>query len=598
MYTSFYGLSEKPFGITPDPVFLYQTRSHREALSSMFYGIREKKGIISITGEVGTGKTTLIYSLLQRLDQKINTAFIYHTNVTFDQLLKKILTELKIDFAEADKIYLLQRLNDYLIEKHESDEITAVIIDEAQNLPDNVLEELRMLSNLETSHSKLLQLVLVGQPELEVKLNTENLRQLKQRISIRQQLMPLTFKESKEYILHRLQVAGGALNIFSNSALDKICTYANGIPRTINVVCDNTLLIGYSKSAKKINDDIINEVISDMEYIIPPGSESGNNFEPLKQLCVPQSGPTYYRAVILLCFLLIVLLSIAVTTLYLRQNDFLEKQVATSDITDTSSSDLISKPVYPEKKDPPVLSILNSKTGPYSVQASQNSNTVSIDKSSTVYDNTTQNISIGLRFDGGAVDNKTAVDMSANVSDQSNNHIRSASKNTAQGNLSEGAFLAYREPTHVLDTVIAQRGTTLFDLARQYYHSEDITYAYMIKKANPEIENIHQIKLNQHIIIPEINFETPLIKTVDNGYHIELGAFQSVDKVRKYFHEPLLYDKEIRIIPVKVSSTDIWYRVVLEKFETKEAGLSTILLLKEKGLLPCFNNSDTAEISS
>ena len=208
MYTNYYNLNEKPFNLTPDPKFLYLTNGHREALASMSYGVKERKGIISITGEVGTGKTTLIYTLLNSLDKNVNTVYIYHTNITFEQILKKILSELNIYSDQTDKTSLLQCFNNYLIEKLANDEIVAIIIDESQNLSDDVLEELRMLTNLETSKSKLLQLILVGQPELENKLNSDNLRQLKQRISIRSQIVPLTFHQSEEYIKHRLNLAG------------------------------------------------------------------------------------------------------------------------------------------------------------------------------------------------------------------------------------------------------------------------------------------------------------------------------------------------------------------------------------------------------
>ena len=267
MYTNHYNLNEKPFNLTPDPNFLYLTHGHREALASMTYGVKERKGIISITGEVGTGKTTLIYTLLNSLDKNVNTVYIYHTNITFEQILNKILIELNIVSFQTDKTSLLQCFNDYLIEKLAKDQITAIIIDEAQNLEADVLEELRMLTNLETGKSKLLQLILVGQPELENKLNSDNLRQLKQRISIRGRIVPLTFHQSEEYIKHRLNLAGCKSNIFNKKAISRICEHSKGIPRNINIICDNALLLGYAKSNKKINIDIINEVINDIDDI-------------------------------------------------------------------------------------------------------------------------------------------------------------------------------------------------------------------------------------------------------------------------------------------------------------------------------------------
>ena len=191
MYNDFYGFSEEPFNVTPDPRFLYLTPSHREALASMIYGIKERKGFISIMGEVGTGKTTLVHTLLMKLDENVKAVFIFHTHVSFEELLKAVLTELDIPVLDQGKAGLLHALNENLIRRLSQNENVALIIDEAQNLGKEVLEELRQLSNLETPRSKLLQIVLVGQPELEAKLNSPELRQLKELIGIRRRIEPL-----------------------------------------------------------------------------------------------------------------------------------------------------------------------------------------------------------------------------------------------------------------------------------------------------------------------------------------------------------------------------------------------------------------------
>jgi type II secretory pathway predicted ATPase ExeA len=314
MYTSFYELSAKPFNVTPDPRFLYLTRSHRESLASMIYGIKERKGFILITGEVGTGKTTLIYSLLTHLNEKVNAVFIFHTSITFEQLLKNILLELGLPVSEEGKTYLLRTFHQYLIQSLSRDEKLAVIIDEAQNLPRDVLEELRMLSNLETPQSKLLQIVLVGQPELEVKLNSEDLRQLKQRIGIMRQIRPLSVGESQEYIDHRLRMVGSnSSKIFTDGAISLICNYAKGIPRTINTLCDNALLIGYGLSKKRVDGNIIHEVIRDMEGSVldkPALVEpvAANLFQPpvLKSSMFYKKASRF--AILLLCVLLFFIL--------------------------------------------------------------------------------------------------------------------------------------------------------------------------------------------------------------------------------------------------------------------------------------------------
>ena len=261
MYTRFYGFSEKPFSVTPDPRFLFMTEAHEEALASLFYGINEKKGFIALTGEVGTGKTTVLNRLIDSLPDRVKNAFIYHTSTTFDQFLKNILLELGVPVGNEERYMLVHRLNAYLLDRLTRDEIVTLLIDEAQNLPVETLEDLRMLSNLETRREKLLQIVLVGQPELDNKIDSAELRQLRQRIVIRRRIGPLGRAESGEYIEHRLRIAGGSAKVFSEEAVSLICSRAGGIPRSINVICDNALTIGYGAGSKKIGEDVIREVV-------------------------------------------------------------------------------------------------------------------------------------------------------------------------------------------------------------------------------------------------------------------------------------------------------------------------------------------------
>ena len=263
MYNEFYGFSEKPFELTPNPRFLYLTRSHREALASMTHGIKNRKGFISMTGEVGTGKTMLIHSLLDRLDQKVKTVLIFHTTITFSDLLKTIVQELDLPAVKENRMDLLHQLLQYLVLMGKRGETLLVIIDEAQNLPQKVMEELQIFCDKE---SEVVQIVFVGQPELEDKLNSERLKQLRQTIQITRQIRGLSEEESKGYIDHRLRLVGSrSSQIFSPKALSLICSYAQGIPRVINTLCDNALLKGSSSFKKKIDVDIIHEVIKNME---------------------------------------------------------------------------------------------------------------------------------------------------------------------------------------------------------------------------------------------------------------------------------------------------------------------------------------------
>jgi general secretion pathway protein A len=263
MYNEFYGFSEYPFDLIPNPRFLYLTRSHRDALSSMTQGIKNRNGFVSVTGDVGTGKTILVHSLLDNLGEKVKTVLIFHTTLTFNELLKTILSELHLSTEKEDTADLLRQLTQYVHQIGSRNEMLAIIIDEAQDLPPNVMKDLQMLAPL---RSKGMKVVFVGQPGFEIKLNSEDLKPLKQSIETRRQIRPLAEEESKKYIDHRLRLVGSSSSqIFSPEAISLICNYSRGIPRVINTLCDNALLTGYRSTQKKIDIDIIRGVIKNME---------------------------------------------------------------------------------------------------------------------------------------------------------------------------------------------------------------------------------------------------------------------------------------------------------------------------------------------
>ncbi len=273
MYTQFYGFSEEPFNDTPDPKFLFLAESHQTALDSLLFGINQGRGFISVSGEAGTGKTILIYQLLNRFEKQVKTVFIYLPQITFEDLLKKILLELNLQVSEQNKASLLLQFSDYLIQSSDHNERIVIFIDEAQNLRSEVLEQLQTLANLETSRSNVLQLVLVGQPELEIKLNGRRVRQLNQKIKIRCQIKPLTEEESCKYIDHRLRLVGSSgPEVFTPEALSLICRNAAGIPRSINLICDNALRIGFQLSDKKVDVSTVRMVFQEMYIQERPAS--------------------------------------------------------------------------------------------------------------------------------------------------------------------------------------------------------------------------------------------------------------------------------------------------------------------------------------
>lgn len=259
MYEPFFGLREKPFNLTPDPAFLFLSKKHQEALSHLTYGIKERKGFIEITGEIGAGKSTLCRALLSRLGENIKTAYLLNSNITSDmQLLCTIIDDLGIKPVGKNKMSLLKAMNKFLLEQTLEGNNVVLIIDEAQNLKPKVLEQIRMLSNLETDKEKLLQIILVGQPELKEILRSPGLAQLNQRITVRYHVSPLLREETEDYVKHRLNVAGANGSIsFTDAAFDGIHCFSGGVPRLINVICDKTLLLAFVEETRQISADMV-----------------------------------------------------------------------------------------------------------------------------------------------------------------------------------------------------------------------------------------------------------------------------------------------------------------------------------------------------
>jgi general secretion pathway protein A len=266
MYETHFGLTVKPFAVTPDPRFLYQGRSHREALAALVYGVRERRGFIRLVGEVGTGKTTLLRALLEGLDVSIRTALITHTTIDREELLRLILNDLEMPITGLTRVEMLQALHDLVLTEHQFHRSPPLlIVDEAQNLADEVLEEIRLLTNLEIGESKLLQVILSGQPELERKLEKPALRQLGQRVAVRARLEPLSQHETAAYVRHRLHVAGARdVNLFDDAALSTIWSRTAGIPRLINILCEQALVYAFGANRRRVDQALLEEAVRDL----------------------------------------------------------------------------------------------------------------------------------------------------------------------------------------------------------------------------------------------------------------------------------------------------------------------------------------------
>lgn len=281
MYQKFFGLRESPFNVNPDPRYLYLTRQIQESLAGLTYGIQNRKGFILLTGEVGTGKTTLLNRLLDWLrGQRVATAYIFNSRLDVNQLFDFIMAEFEIPCESREKSLVLMRLNQWLLERYRAGETAVLIVDEAQNLSNEVLEEIRLLTNLETSTEKLLQIVLTGQPELEEKLKLPQLRQLRQRITLRCRTAPLSLEETFGYIAERLRIAGAnGEPIFSKESIQAVHHYSHGIPRVVNLLCEHSLINAYVDSLRPVPSHMVEEVAREfqLDEIAPVAGGGGFN---------------------------------------------------------------------------------------------------------------------------------------------------------------------------------------------------------------------------------------------------------------------------------------------------------------------------------
>src|SRR5690242_6502987 len=271
MYNAFFGFTESPFNLSPDPAFFFRSEQHEEALANLVYGVQARKGFIVLAGEVGTGKTTMLECLRDYLEsQYIEFAFLFNSRVNVDQFFEMIAYDLDLPCTRTSKTEVLFALNTLLVEQAQDGKTVVLIVDEAQNLEWEVLEEIRLLGNLENRNGKLLQIILAGQPELDRKLDAPNLRQLKQRVVLRCNLQPFTLRDAVEYMVSRLEKAGMPdQEVFSEELMAEIHLRAQGIPRVINALCDNLLLTAFAMESKLCSTEMLDEVCKDMRLDWP-----------------------------------------------------------------------------------------------------------------------------------------------------------------------------------------------------------------------------------------------------------------------------------------------------------------------------------------
>lgn len=532
MYNEYYGFSKNPFDVAPDPEFLYFTSSHRNALDAMMKGIETRQGFISIIGEVGTGKTTLIHTLLKSLDKSVKTAFIYNTFITFEELLESILHEIYLDVTGKDKKTLLSQLVEYLSNLGD-DETVAVIIDEAQHLAMETLQELGKLPDLGPLASGRLQIVFVGQLEFEDILDTPSLKSLKTNVVIKREIKPLTVEESRDYIEHRLKLVGSSTSdIFTSQAVSAITTYAKGIPRLINIVCDNALLSGFSVSKKKIDAKIVHDVIKNLE---------GPSHRQLKSSSIfglPKRSHQIQRERILTSWQIavIILLMLSVGGIVFAAYGFLQHRPF-----DRQSIASIWTSLFHTER--PLVSASQTAT------------------------------------------KKTSKDGEKPPPMETRTRPFQSSQPTLPKAVTEKPI---SEIVRAIDDVIVKKGQSITLLAEKHYGMSNMTLADLILDSNPEITDANLIAVNQRIRIPKISEGCLIVSSSKQTYKINVGTFSSPNFAKLYRDEPSLREKKVEVIAKKATRKDTWYRIVVGEYNSTSEVLKEISVLKEKNLLPLF----------
>ena len=517
MYEQHFGFRESPFSITPDPRFFYANSVYLEAYANLRYGIEAKKGFIAVTGEVGTGKTTLLRKLMLSLDKTIQTVLVFNTDVTFNELLRVISRELGLPTAGKDRLSMIEALNDYLIEQLEHGRTVCMLIDEVQNLSDESLEGLRLLSNLETDRQKLLQIVLMGQPELQAKLDQSHLRQLKQRIAIRSELARLRDDEVGSYINFRIRVAGcDNPELFHSDAVEKIAFYSKGIPRLINVICDNALVIAFAGSEKYVSPEVIGEVVRDLRIA------------PENQLIDDQT------------------------------NQLIPNQ------TDRARG--VAEPAASAEIPSSETTVPISKRKPIGTLAAAAAASLAIV------------ILLGFasltdpgRFFTGASESlngyqKNLAEWALLVTGQNANRPKMNVKiaDTRQ----QTAEISAKSNDHRLTI---QNGSTVFQIATDAYGSRSAILGIdLIKEFNPDIANLNWINAGQDLLLPALNEETLLRQQPDGSFRLIVASFLSRREAEE-FAERIVRDGFPVVVTVRpVSNNLVLHRLEINGLKNRE----------------------------
>lgn len=540
MYTWFYGFSEEPFNNNPDSKFLFLTKTHQQTLDFLVRKIRERREFIFVLGEAGSGKTTLIQHMLDTLDKEVKAVGIFNTPISLEEVLENTLLQVGIPSGPPNRISLVNQLNDYL-KSLPSDGTLVVIIDEAQDLPPEVMDELGLLLSPGTLSSRKLQIILVGQPELRAKVELLDRKELRPNAEIEGQIQPLNEEEGYGYIAHRLSRVGSDIDkVFTPEAITLICRYAKGNPRTINILGDNSFLIGYSLSKKKVDSDIVTQVLEDLDYI---RGEEGGRREPRAGRKIRSPGTraksSFFRK---MSYSLLALAAMGIIIFlgrtYLKAPE--EQRVARFPIQLPSAKERVIPP-SPEAKPG-----LTAKEAP-----------------------------------------KPVAEHKPRASAQGPERMPPAP--SARETIGAQISAPKTQPeVPVKKTVVTKAGESIYTIAARTYRVANTSVVDHILESNPWIANPNKLLAGQTVRLPEINEQFLIIEAHGGTCRIRLGTFLKPEYSTFLKGQPLLEGKMIEIIPRKLPSGETWYRAVAGKFSTREEGLRVIRALKGKGLSPYF----------
>lgn len=586
MYTWFYGFSEEPFNLDPDPSFLYLTKTHQQALDQMIRAIQERKGLALILGELGSGKTTLIRHLVNTVDPKTLVMAIFHPPGTIEELLEEILRKLGPPSAPQNKDSLIWQLNDSLHRLSE-EETLALVIDEAQEMKPQVIEDLRLLLTPENITSPKLQVLLVGQPELKEILKSENLKGFLETIGVQGEIRPLSEEESRFYISHRLQKADSEINqVFTPDALDLICQYGQGNPRKLNILCDNSFLIGYGLSKKKVDSDIVAEVLEDLDFVGERERMAWKSEEFLKPRRVAHrvKNSLFRKMAYSLLALGGVGAIILLGRMYLKSPEetasprFPIQPPASKEIRPPEAKpDLVAKPLpQPETEKKPSAGV-PEPASPAIAEKKPTPAAPGGETKSAVPPPPSEIRPGAARPESPPVPGEQKP--SAKPEPKS-----AVSKPTPRRPSRPGA----KEGAVAKKTVLVKGKDSLYSIALRNYGVANTSIIDQILGANPNIADPNKIANRQSIRLPVVRDPSLLIPFPDGTYQIRLGTFLKPEYAGFLKREPSLRGKTVEILPRKLPSGETWYRAVAGKFDSREGGLKVIQELKRKGLSPYF----------